>query len=78
MKRVEITMQTDSVVVEALLGQADALDAYAMESQQAAAKAKTLANERESILQRTLNDIGDPEARAAALAKMTCCDKETS
>lgn len=76
MKRREITMQTDSVIVEALLGQADALDEYAMETQEAAAKAKTLQNERELILQRTLNDIADPAKRAEAFAQIICCDKE--
>ena len=46
-----ITMRTDSVIVEALLGQADALDEYAMSIQRAAANKETLANERERIVQ---------------------------
>lgn len=46
-----ITMRTDSVIVEALLGQADALDEYAMTIQRAAANKETLANDRERIVQ---------------------------
>ncbi|WP_193162386.1 hypothetical protein [Microbulbifer hainanensis] len=46
-----ITMRTDSVIVEALLGQADALDEYAMSIQRAAANKETLANDRERLVQ---------------------------
>ncbi|HEY8569871.1 hypothetical protein, partial [Microbulbifer sp.] len=46
-----ITMRTDSVIVEALLGQADALDEYAMAIQRAAANKETLANDRERLVQ---------------------------
>lgn len=71
----EITMRTDSVVVEALVGQADALDAYAMEIQQAAATKDTLANERERLILDTLAAIEDPVQRADLAAKLlgTCC-----
>ncbi|WP_299594910.1 hypothetical protein [uncultured Microbulbifer sp.] len=51
-----ITMRTDSVLVEALLGQADALDEYAMAIQRAAANKETLANERERIVQQAIAD----------------------
>ncbi|WP_226703787.1 hypothetical protein [Microbulbifer elongatus] len=51
-----ITMRTDSVIVEALLGQADALDEYAMTIQRAAANKETLANERERIVQQAIAD----------------------
>lgn len=74
----EITMRTDSVVVEALLGQADALDPYAMEIQQAAASKDTLANERERLILDTLAAIDDPVQRAELGAKLlgTCCPSD--
>ncbi|WP_237213731.1 hypothetical protein [Falsiroseomonas oryziterrae] len=70
MKASTIVMRTDSVVIEALLGQSDALDAYAMVAQEAASKAKVLANDREALGQKILADITDPEKRAAAFAAM--------
>lgn len=63
-----IVMRTDSVIVEALLGQADALDNYSMEIQEAAARKETLANEREELLLSTIQAIADPDARAKAAA----------
>lgn len=69
----EIVMRTDSVIVEALLGQADALDNYAMEIQQAAATRETLANDREQMLQDALKAIQSPEDRAEAAAKIFGC-----
>lgn len=66
----DITMRTDSVLVEALLGQADALDEYAMEVQKATATAKTLVNEREELIHSTTVNIADPEDRAEALANL--------
>lgn len=68
MKENGIVMRTDSVIVEALLGEADSLDSYAMEVQLAAAKDKTLANEREALIQSTLSSISDAEKRAQAIA----------
>ncbi len=65
-----IVMRTDSVIVEALLGQADALDNYSMEIQEAAARKETLANRREELLLSTLEAITDPEARAKAAAAL--------
>lgn len=59
-------MRTDSVFVEALLGEADALDEYAMEIQQAAATEKTLQNNRETLLQQIVADIGDQQKKAEA------------
>jgi hypothetical protein len=70
LKERTIVMRTDSVAVEALLGQADALDAYAMEVQQAAAEAATLRNERERIAHETLSQISDPVARAEWYARL--------
>jgi hypothetical protein len=70
-----IVMRTDSVLVEALLGQADALDNYAMEVQEAAATKQTLMNSREKIIQESLNQITDPEERIKLLKLLTstCC-----
>lgn len=65
-----IVMRTDSVIVEALLGEADALDEFAMEVQQAAASEKTLLNAREKLLQDTLAAIVDPVNRAELAAKL--------
>jgi hypothetical protein len=70
MKESRIVMRTDSVIIEALLGQADALDAYAMVAQEAASDAKVLANVREELAHNALNAIADPAARAAAFAAM--------
>lgn len=63
-------MQTDSVVVEALLGEADALDSYAMTSQRAEAEAKWLANRRLELAVDALEKITEPKARATAYAQM--------
>jgi hypothetical protein len=65
-----IVMRTDSVIVEALLGQADALDNYSMEIQEAAARKESLANEREELIMSTIKAITDPEARAKAAAAL--------
>ncbi|MEJ2866350.1 hypothetical protein WCD74_01150 [Actinomycetospora sp. OC33-EN08] len=56
-----VTMTTDSVVGEALLGQADALDVYAMATQAADASAKTLANERDELVNEALRKLPDAE-----------------
>ena len=63
-------MQTDSVVVEALLGEADALDSYAMTSQRAEAEEKWLENRRLELAIDALEKITEPKARAAAYAQM--------
>lgn len=70
MKKRQIVLPSDSMVVEALLGQADALDAYAIEAQRAEAEAKGLDNEREKIAQAALKEIKDPEKRADAYDDM--------
>ncbi len=70
LKKNRIVMKTDSVIIEALLGQADALDPYAMIVQESAAEARVLANSREKLAQDTLTAIQDPEKRAAAFAAM--------
>ncbi len=73
-----IVMRTDSVLVEALLGESDALDEFAMEVQQASATAQTLANQRERLLQSTLGAITDPAERAKAAAELFRPVKEPS
>lgn len=73
-----IIMRTDSVLVEALLGESDALDEFAMEVQQAAASAQTLANQRETLLQSTLGAIADPVERAKAAAALYGPAKENA
>jgi hypothetical protein len=74
-----ITMRTDSVLVEALLGQADALDEYAMEIQAAAAGEKTLANRRDDLVLQTLAAITDPVQRAEAATRLLgrCCPEKS-
>lgn len=69
-KRNRIVMRTDSVIIEALLGQSDALDSYAMMVQEAAAQSRVLANTRETQAQAMLAAIADPQQRAAAYAAM--------
>lgn len=66
----QIVMRTDSVIVEALLGEADALDEYAMEIQAAASTKQTLENKREELLQQTLGAIADPIERAKLAATL--------
>jgi len=75
MKEDVIVMRTDGVCVEALVGESDALDDYAMEVQKAAAKARTLANRREKLAQETLAAIEDPRERAEAFARMFVPEK---
>jgi hypothetical protein len=70
MSELDLVMRTDSVIVEALLGQADALDDFAMEIQKAAAGERTLANEREQLIQQALLDVEDPERRAELAAQL--------
>lgn len=65
-----VVMRTDSVIVEALLGESDALDDFAMEVQRAAATKQTLANQREQLLQDTVAAIGDPAQRAELAAAL--------
>jgi hypothetical protein len=59
-----VVLRTDSLIAEALLGQADALDQYAMAKQAADADMAVLANDRESLAQSTLAAIANPEQRA--------------
>lgn len=65
-----IVMPTADLVVEALLGQADALDEFAMYSQAEDAEARALANRRLSLSLDTLEAIADPKERADTWAKV--------
>lgn len=64
LKEREVVMATDSVVVEALLGQSDALDEYSRDLQVEAIREKQLANQREALAQKIITS-GD--ANMAAL-----------
>lgn len=70
LKENTVVLRTDSLVAEALLGQADALDAYAMETQAADAAARTLRNTREELAQETLGMIDDGKERSEAFEEM--------
>ena len=76
----QITMRTDSVVVEALLGQADALDNYAMQIQEAAATKESLTNKRDELILQTLSQISDPVERAKLAVRLlgACCKDDKS
>lgn len=65
-----IVLRTDSLVVEALLGQADALDDYAMTSQKADADAKALANTRTQLLNDALLNIAGGKDRLTAFSSI--------
>ncbi len=65
-----VVLRTDSIIMEALLGQADALDPYAMMSQYADARAKELGNNRTELVNTALDGIADEKERVAALADL--------
>jgi hypothetical protein len=54
----EVTLRTDSIVVEALLGVNDALDQYSQDLQIETIRGQRLANDREALAQQLVN-IGD-------------------
>jgi hypothetical protein len=65
-----IVLRTDSLIAEALLGQADALDSYAMQKQGADADASVLENKRNELIQQALAGIQDPKQRADTYAEI--------
>ncbi|MEU9481233.1 hypothetical protein [Streptomyces sp. NPDC048191] len=65
-----VALRTDSLIAEALLGQVDALDSYALEKQATDAKASELENKRNELVQRALDGIQDPKERADAYAEI--------
>ena len=70
--------RTPAVIVEALLGQGEALDCYNMKLQDEATKQAALDNRLIKIAQSTLEDIADPKERAEAYKTIfgECCDSE--
>ncbi|MFF4403238.1 hypothetical protein ACFY2W_26985 [Streptomyces sp. NPDC001262] len=52
----KIVLRTDGIIVDALLGQGDALDDYSAGLQSNAVRQRTLANDRESLGQKLVND----------------------
>jgi hypothetical protein len=69
LRRDKVVLRTDTIIVEALIGQADALDDYALEAQQADAGAKTLANEQQQLVNEALKQLG-PDERVAGYTEM--------
>lgn len=74
-KQSRIVMRTDSVVIEALLGRAEALDEYAMAAQVEATRADALANQRRALLLEKVVDLPDGQAIVDALVELDtpCC-----
>jgi hypothetical protein len=75
--KTETVLRTDSIVVEALLGFSDALDAFAFQAQELGNEAKLRANELQKaeaeklrVATELLSAIADPIARANAYAAM--------
>ena len=64
LKERDVVMATDSVVVESLLGQSDALDEYSLNLQVEAIRERQLANQRETMAQKI---VTAKDADAAAL-----------
>lgn len=61
-----IVMRTESLVTEALLGQSDALDNFAMEVQTADAERRTLDNKKTQLGLDLINSISDPADKVQA------------
>jgi hypothetical protein len=70
MAETTVVMPTADIVVEALLGQADALDEFAMSMQSADAEAKALGNRRATLALDTLEGITGYPERAEAWSKI--------
>jgi hypothetical protein len=66
----QIVLRTDSLLGEALLGQADALDAYAMVSQRADADAKAITNARNYTINTALAKVPAADALEAYVKMM--------
>lgn len=74
----KLVMATDSVVVEALLGQSDALDSYSHDLQVEAVREKQLANDKESV---ALEIVKNGDASQADLYQKVfgiCCATDES
>jgi hypothetical protein len=70
MAETRVVVPTADLVVEALLGQADALDEFALRSQHEQTESTFLENEKLRLALSTLEGIDDLEKRAAAWALM--------
>ncbi len=70
-------LPTDAIIVEALLGQGEALDCYNMRLQNAAAEKADLANEKERLALQILEGGPEMKERADAFAKMFNPPQET-
>lgn len=70
----KIVLRTDSVVVEALLGEADALDPYAMLTQKADAEARIVRNDRERLAQDVIKGVAAGQNQADAFASIFNAD----
>jgi hypothetical protein len=70
------TLPTDSVIVDALLGQGEALDCFNLNLQDAAVLAADLENQEKQQALEIINTIGDPTQKATLYKKVftDCCD----
>ncbi|MGW7386562.1 hypothetical protein [Streptomyces sp. NPDC054794] len=59
----KIVMRTDGVIVDAVLGQGDALDAYSNGLQVQAVRQRQLGNDREALGQKVVTDTDNPKAK---------------
>jgi hypothetical protein len=64
------TLRTPAVIVDALLGQGEALDCYSMKIQDEVVRDKQFANQAKEKALAILDSITDPVAKAEAFAKM--------
>jgi hypothetical protein len=64
------TLRTDSLIVDALLGQGEALDCFNASGQQLSIEKERLENEKMRLILETLSAITDPTERASAMAKL--------
>lgn len=69
-------LRTDSVIVDSLLGQGEALDCYNSRLQEAAANAAELENEKTEQAMAIINSIADAKDKADAYRKVfgRCCE----
>lgn len=70
LKRDKVTLRTDSVIVEALLGEVDALDEYAMRIQKASAEEREIKNDNHKILKEVILSLKDDKAKIELLLKL--------
>jgi hypothetical protein len=73
-------MRTPAVIVDALLGQGEALDCYNMQLQEAAYMSATLENEKTKQMIGIIDAISDSSEKAKMYKKVfgECCDVSQS